>query len=78
MKPIFECPFHESCYRDKEVVWQNNVPYEIVIPVKCKAPFLMNRKTGATICRITIDENQIENWREAVNDIGRKRSKGEQ
>ena len=75
MIPVFECPLWARCYKDKMVVWRDNEPLEIIIPRKCMAPFLMNRKTGQKICRITLEEGKEENWIDAIDEIGRTKKK---
>ena len=70
---VFTCPFHEECHEERFVEYLNNEPYEIIIPIKCKAPFLMWRKTGETICRINIESDKKDNWIESIKDIGRRK-----
>lgn len=32
---------------------------------KCRAPFLINKKTGGTICTLQIEKDKTNNWEEA-------------
>lgn len=73
MIKVFECPFWADCHEETVVSWIENEPIEIVFPIKCRAPFLINRKTGQIICRIVIEEGKEENWIEAIDGIGRAR-----
>ena len=74
MITVFECPFRADCH-EKIVSWVENEPLEIIIPIKCRAPFIVNRNTGQTICMIALEEGKEENWIEAIDEIGRSRKK---
>lgn len=77
MITVFECPFREDCHEEKVVSWIENEPIELIFPIKCRAPFLINRKTGQYICRIVIEDGKKENWIEAIEEIGRARKKSD-
>ena len=74
--PVFVCPFIQECQelRNPIVNWRSENELEVV-NVQCKAPFLINRKTGNRICRLEMQSDLVENWPEAIKDIGRARDK---
>ena len=66
---LFKCPYIEEC--TQIIGYWDNKPVEALYTNKCKAPLLVNRKTGQTICAIRTDN--VEGWAEAIENIGRRR-----
>ena len=77
MITVFECPFREDCHEERVVSWIENEPMELIFPIKCRAPFLINRKNGQYICRIIIEDDKKANWIEAIDEIGRAKRKSD-
>lgn len=77
MITVFECPFREECHEERVISWIENEPMELIFPIKCRAPFLINRKNGQYICKIIIEDDKKENWIEAIDEIGRAKRKSD-
>lgn len=77
MITVFECPFREDCHEERVVSWIENEPMELIFPIKCRAPFLINRKTGQYICKIILEDDKKDNWIEAIDEIGRAKKKND-